>query len=237
MGYTTEFCGEIKANPPLNTKEQEFFKNFSQTRHVVRNHLNQGKYFLSDGSDYFGQSTPNILENNRPPEGQPGLWSQWVSNDKGNIQWNGAEKFYSAEEWMVYFVEHFFKKNSFMKINEPETYEKHGFQAHNLDGVIYAKGEEPGDLWKLIVKDNEVFVSTGEVKKEVILANCKAPVTQSMSKNEIYEMFYEIWDELKEFTSDMANWSEPRKILYNPPASDLCENTLPDNSPKRLTIK
>lgn len=237
MGYTTEFYGEIKVFPALSEKEQAFFKNFSQTRRVVREHANQGKYFLSDGTDNFGQNTKNIIENNKPPEGQPGLWCHWVSNKNGNIEWSGAEKFYSAEEWVVYFVEHFFKKDSFMKINEPETYAKYGFQEHNLNGVIYAKGEEPGDLWKIIVRDNDVFFAQGEVKKEVILSNQKVPVHQGMSKDEIYELFYDIWYDFTDIKDDMAVWGDEKRVIYNAPASDLMDSLLPNNAPKRLMIK
>lgn len=220
MGYTTNFYGEIKANPPLNKGEQEFLNAFTNTRRVIRNYPNQGKYFISDGTDSMGQRTPNIREHNTPPEGQPGLWSHWESTEQGNIQWDGGEKFYSGEEWMVYIIEHFFKQNAYMQDLEPETYKKYGFQEHNLNGVIYAKGEEPGDIWKLIVKNNEVFVSKGEVKREAIIIGSKLPMHSGLSKDEIMELYYEAWYEIKEVTDDMAYWDEPVKIIYNPPASD-----------------
>ncbi len=220
MGYTTDFYGEIQVTPALNETEQKFINTFSETRRVIRNYPNQGKYFLSDGTDWNGQNTPNIIENNKPPEGQPGLWCNWEATKQGHIKWNGAEKFYHSEEWMLYLVEHLFKKNSYMKNLEPETYKKYGFQEHALNGVIYAKGEEAGDIWKIIVKDNEVFVSQGEVKREAIIIGSKIPMRADMSKDEIIELFYDAWYGVK-VTEDMAVWGEPMKLIYNPPPSDL----------------
>jgi hypothetical protein len=221
MGYTTDFNGEIKVFPPLNESEQKFINTFSDTRRVVRDYPNQGKYFLSDGTDSMGQRTSNILEHNEPPENQPGLWCQWEASKEGNIHWNGSEKFYSSEAWMVYLVEHFFKKNAYMQSLEPETYKKYGFQEHTLNGVIYAKGEEPGDIWKLIVKDNEVFVSKGEVKREAIILGSKLPMYADMSKDEIIELFYEAWYGIEEVTEDMAYWENPVKFIYNPTANEI----------------
>jgi hypothetical protein len=236
MGYTTDFYGEIKANPPLNASEQKFFNAFSDTRRVIRNYPNQGKYFISDGTDSFGQNTKNIIEHNTPPEGQPGLWCKWKANQQGNIQWDGAEKFYSADEWMLYIIEHFFKKNSYMQTLEPETYQKYGFQEHIFDGVIYAKGEEPGDIWKLIVKNNEVFISQGEVKREAIIIGSKVPMHADMSKDEIVELFYEAWYSLDKINDDMAYWNEPQKLLYNPPDSDNIRQIASSNQ-KNLMLK
>jgi hypothetical protein len=232
MGYTTDFYGEIAVNPPLNEGEKKFINTFSETRRVIRDYPNKGKYFLSDGTDSWGQDTPNIIEHNKPPEGQPGLWCQWVASEKGNIKWNGAEKFYNSEEWMLYFVEHLFKKNAYMKNLEPDTYKKYEFQEHSLNGVIYAKGEEAGDIWKLIVKDNEVFVSQGEVKREAIIIASKLPMRSDMSKDEIIELFYEAWYNV-EPNEDMAHWSEPMKLIYNAPASDQVAQ-LPNSGKKFL---
>jgi hypothetical protein len=236
MGYTTDFYGEIKAFPPLNEGEQKFLNAFTRTRRVVRNYPNKGKYFISDGTDCSGQTTNNILEHNTPPEGQPGLWCQWKSTKDGNIEWDGGEKFYSADEWMVYITEHFFKKNSYMQKLEPETYKKYGFQEHSLNGVIYAKGEEAGDIWKIIVKDNEVFISQGEVKREAIIINSKMPMHADMSKDEIIDLYYEAWYNLDKVNDDMAYWEEPKKMIYNPPGSDNM-GQIDSNKTKNFMLK
>jgi len=232
MGYTTNFYGEIQVNPPLNETEQKFLNTFTETRRVIRDYPNQGKYFLSDGTDSWGQNTPNIIEHNKPPEGQPGLWCQWEATKEGNIKWNDAEKFYHSEEWMLYLVEHFFKQNAYMKNLEPETYKKYGFQEHSLNGVIYAKGEEAGDIWKLSVKDNEVFVSQGEVKREAIIIASNIPMRPGMSKDEIIELFYEAWYNVQ-VSESMANWGEAMKLTYNPPPSDLAPQ-LPHSNKKLM---
>ncbi len=240
MGYTTEFYGEIIANPPLNETETSFLKRFSQTRRVQRNHSNQGKYFLSDGTDLFGQNTPNIKEPNTPPDGQPGLWCNWISNSNGNLSWNGGEKFYEAEKWMLYINEHFLKENCFMKINEPYTYEKFQFQEHKLNGVIYAKGEDPSDLWKLVVKDSEIFVSVGQVKPEVIFDNLKTTVPKNLNREQLEELLFNAWDNLSNITDNMAEWGPLNKIQYTPPMSDLCPEPLAletPPAPKRLFFR
>lgn len=220
MGYTTDFYGEIKVTPPLNETEQKFVTAFCDTRRVIRDYPNQGKYFVSDGTDNMGQNTSNIINGNKSPEGQPGLWCNWESTKEGNIHWNGAEKFYDAESWMLYLVEHLFKKDAYMQKLEPETYQKYGFQPHTLNGVIYAKGEEPGDIWKLIIKNNEVFVSKGEVKREAIIIDSQLPMHADMSKDEIIDLFCEAWYEFDKINEDVAYWEEPQKLIYNPPSSD-----------------
>jgi len=53
-----------------------------------------GPYYIGGGD--FGQARENdIIDYNRPPEGQPGLWCQGVASEDGTeIHWNGAKKFY-----------------------------------------------------------------------------------------------------------------------------------------------
>ncbi len=110
MGYSTDFFGEFNVQPPFNNSEKKFINTFSKTRRTIRNDQNQGKYYVSDGSDHNGQTTNNIIDHNNSPEGQPGLWCQWNINGKGNITWDGGEKFYSSSDWIVYLIEHFLKK-------------------------------------------------------------------------------------------------------------------------------
>ena len=60
------------------------------------------------------------------------------------IGWNGNEKFYNSPEWMKIIIRKFCK-------------------GHKVSGVIDAHGEEPTDIWKLVVEDNVVSVSKAEV--------------------------------------------------------------------------
>lgn len=174
MGYTTEFSGQIECTPPLNEQEKTFLNAFSQTRRVIRQkakptdglvfidgedtgELLQGSYFIAQQKDdYYGQNTKNIAEHNSSPLSSPGLWCQWIANEEGHIEWNCAEKFYSSAEWMAYLIENFLKEGAPCKFVAPKTFEH--FQPHTLNGVIYATGEETGDIWKLIVQNNQVFI-------------------------------------------------------------------------------
>jgi hypothetical protein len=108
-------------------------------------------YFVGASSDGdHGQvSDASILEYNRPPAGQPGLWCQWTVPGEGrkanqSIEWDGGEKFYSYVEWLEYIVKHFL---------EP--------WGRRITGVVKWRGEEPGDKGKIVAKDNKLEVVEG----------------------------------------------------------------------------
>jgi hypothetical protein len=152
MGYTTYFTGSVSVEPPLNEKEISYLKKFNESRRMDRKN---GPYFV-EGSGFMGQGRDNdIRDHNRPPEGQPGLWCQWVPTEDGTaIEWDEGEKFYSAGEWMLYIIEHFIGDDPIAKQVDPENF---GFlQGHKVNGEILAEGEEQGDIWKIVVDDNAV---------------------------------------------------------------------------------
>jgi len=150
MGYTTEFEGSITIEPPLNGKEIEYLNKFSETRRMNRHN---GPYYLGQG-DFGMDSESDIINPNAPPEGQPGLWCQWVPCANGEfLEWDQGEKFYYATEWMQYIIDHFFGSKPIAK----QVNEHFGFlQGHTLNGTIYAHGEETADIWKIVVTDNAV---------------------------------------------------------------------------------
>jgi len=70
----------------------------------------------------------------------PGIWCDWEVDASGMmIAWNGGEKSYDMETWMVYLIQNF-------------------FQGHMLNGSMSAQGEESDDMWLLHVRDNVVSV-------------------------------------------------------------------------------
>jgi hypothetical protein len=107
MGYTTEFEGSVSISPPLNAHEIAYLRKFAASRRMDRA---RGPY-LVDGSGPFGHGRDDdIRDFNKPPAGQPGLWCRWEPTKDGTaIKWNGAEKFYYAEEWMTYLIDMFLK--------------------------------------------------------------------------------------------------------------------------------
>lgn len=163
MGYTTDFYGEVTVSPPLNEEEQAFLHKFAEICHMDRE---SGPYFLG-GSGSFGQGDDSdIRDPRRGPEGQPGFWCQWVPNEDGTaIEWNGGEKFYDAETWMAYLIDHFLRPGAEAgRCGDPQ-FERFSFD-HTAEGEIEAQGEEIEDKWLLRVEANKVSVLLGRVVYE-----------------------------------------------------------------------
>ena len=154
MGYTTEFEGSIKIQPPLNETEVKYIKKLNETRRMQRGN---GPYFVG-GSGEFGQGKDtDITDYNKPDRTQPSLWCGWtVSDDGSELFWDGAEKAYYMAEWLDYIIAHFLDKKPIAKeINE----HFHFLQGHDLSGTVMARGEEMEDLWQIDVEANKVFTS------------------------------------------------------------------------------
>lgn len=154
MGYTTSFWGQVTIEPALNKKEADYLRKFSETRRMLRE---KGEYFVG-GTGMAGQGRdPDIIDFNAPPTEQPGLWCQWIPTEDGKaLEWNEAEKFYAAEQWMWYLIQNFLKPNPIAKIRFPKQFSF--LKGHTCNGEIDAQGEESDDRWRLLVKDNEVSV-------------------------------------------------------------------------------
>lgn len=162
MGYTTDFSGEVSITPPLNQAEISFLNAFNATRRVQRT---RGPYYVGDrgcgvltpGQTFDGES--DVTNMNAAPEGQPGLWCQWIPTEDGTaIQWDGGEKFYESEAWMEYIIDHFLKPGCIAAKELPFL------QANHIcNGEIEAQGEDPNDRWKLVVEDNVVSTRQGRV--------------------------------------------------------------------------
>jgi hypothetical protein len=160
MGYTTYFNGSIAIDPPLNEVERDYLRRFAESRRMDREH---GPYFVK-GSGYYGQGDDtDIRDCNTPAAGQPGLWCKWIPEDDGTaLEWDEREKFYEAEQWMAYLIEHFLRPGGRAQSVADPQFTDFSFD-HCLDGEIEATGEDPDDRWLLRVTDNEVFVLEGHV--------------------------------------------------------------------------
>jgi hypothetical protein len=156
MGYTTIFEGNFELDKHLDDEIFNLLKGLSETRRMKRNPeiLEQlgygnaelfgvdGEFFVGKDFEYF---CPSIINQNIPPGKQPGLWLQWVPNDdRRSIIWDGAEKFYHADKWIVYLIE---------RVLEPRGYV--------LNGVVNAQGEDDDDQWHIQIADNHVLVVDG----------------------------------------------------------------------------
>ena len=146
MGYSTDFDGSFELNKPLTPKMAKFLTMFNETRRMNRNVDEvfgvNGEFFVF-GSGSFGQDhDSNIVDYNKPPTTQPGLWCQWTpSEDLNAIVWDGGEKFYCYVEWLVYLIN---------KILAPNGY--------TLNGTVTWQGEDTGDVGEIFVEDNKVFM-------------------------------------------------------------------------------
>jgi hypothetical protein len=155
MGYSTDFYGSVTVDPPLDEAEIAYLQKFSGSRRMDRT---EGPYYVDGGSGSRGQDKPgNVIDYNSPPEGQPGLWCQWVPTEDGTaIEWDGREKFYDANEWMEYLIVHFIGSNPLARAALPFL------KSHTVNGTIEAQGEDSDDRWRLVVKDNVVTVVQGK---------------------------------------------------------------------------
>jgi hypothetical protein len=142
MGYTTEFKGRFLLNKPLDKELQSYLLQFAQTRRMARdtsqlyqdpdNHKDygiEGEFYVG-GLGIMGQGDDeSVIDHNRPPSTQPGLWCQWVpSKDGTGIEWDGNEKFYHYVEWMKYILKNFLI---------PKGYD--------ISGKVHYQGEESSD--------------------------------------------------------------------------------------------
>lgn len=140
MGYHTEFSGQLTIEPPLTKEQVQYINKFSDTRRMQRDpdqlaHMPDpireavNLPLGVNGGYYVGQDRDAVIEYNRPPSGQPGLWCQWVvSHDGSVLEWDGGEKFYEYGDWLRYLIEHFFSK-----------------WGRTLEGKICWQGEESDD--------------------------------------------------------------------------------------------
>lgn len=87
MGYTTDFYGEIKIEPPILTKHANTINRFADIRHED-NPLKEYGVRTTAWADYY---------------------CQWVINSKGNLEWDRGEKFYNYRQWLQYLIDKFFQ--------------------------------------------------------------------------------------------------------------------------------
>jgi len=166
MGYTTEFDGYFKLDQRLFDSQVLYLLEFSRTRRVKRDAAvlenapdpsriavglplgEEGCYFVNQKWDKE-RGEISIVDYNRPPVGQPGLWCQWVPTaDGGGIEWDGGEKFYRYIEWLQYLIDNFI-----------------GPWGYHLNGEVTWKGEDPKDTGRITVEANRIVSPAGSEQK------------------------------------------------------------------------
>lgn len=169
MGYTTWFEGAFRLDRQLTAEHEHYLAKFAGTRRMKRDAAKterredptrvaaglpvgaDGGYFVgADGAMGQEYGADDVVDGNGPPEGQPGLWCQWVPSEDGTaIVHDGGEKFYYYEEWLAYLLEHFL-----------------GPWGYVVNGAVTWQGEESGDRGRLIVQDNAVRVQRAVITYE-----------------------------------------------------------------------
>lgn len=158
MGYTTEFEGQFALDKPLKPEHSAYLHQFSETRRMKRDPKIaatfpdpireaaklpigiDGGYFVGGKGTAGQDEDKSVLNYNYSSKDQPGLWCQWVpaSNDKG-IEWDGGEKFYDYEEWLIYLIDNFLQPWGYI-----------------LNGKVKWRGEDFSDMGTITVKNNKV---------------------------------------------------------------------------------
>ncbi|KAF0243095.1 MAG: hypothetical protein FD180_3577 [Planctomycetota bacterium] len=164
MGYTTEFEGEFQLDRPLTPEHRAFLAKFSETRRMkrraevtalrpdpLRNAAGlpvgfEGAFFVGADAEMGQEHTPDIVDWNRPPHNQPGLWCKWAPNERGTaVAWNGHEKFVEYVPWLDYLIRNFLKPWGYV-----------------LKGTVEFQGEELDDFGRIHVRENVVRLAQGE---------------------------------------------------------------------------
>jgi hypothetical protein len=157
MGYTTIFDGTFHLNKRLFDSEAIYLLEFSRSRRMKRNPeilqsipdpareavgLPLGEdacYFVNQKWDE--ESEVSVVDYNRPPNTQPGLWCQWIPTaDGGGIKWNGTEKFYYYVEWLQYIINNFIQPWGYV-----------------LNGEVNWQGEREEDIGAIVVVSNQII--------------------------------------------------------------------------------
>lgn len=149
MGYTTDFTGGFSLNVPLKKGIKDYLVSFADTRRMKRR-LGpefgiEGEFYIK-GKGFKGQDDDeSVVDHNKPPITQPSLWCQWVPNEEGTaIVWDGGEKFYEYENWIIYIVKNFLAPNGYI-----------------LNGTVSWQGEDDEDFGELVMIDNILHISKG----------------------------------------------------------------------------
>ena len=188
MGYTTYFDGGFSFNKKIDDRLRDYINGFANTRHMLYNtekikkdyefyriftydgNLGENGCLINDAKGLLdGFKTEYVLDYNNSGA-CPSLWAQWIVSDDGpELVWDGGEKFYEYDKWLVFYINNFFKKEDII-----------------LNGVSYYFGEDSQDAGFLIVDNNKVYMYNylGTSLEEVIEKHSKNEEIVSILKSD-----------------------------------------------------
>lgn len=160
--YTSRYEGQLIIEPPLNRREVRALTAFFDSRRIQT----QGGPL---DSRRLPQGHPEVLSYNEPPEGQPGLRCDLeVSEDGKILRWDRQEDTGpDLDKWITYVIDHLLKPDAEFDIRErnfdltgmsDEDLLRYFTFDHEVNGHMTATATETGEVWKILVKENKVFV-------------------------------------------------------------------------------
>lgn len=177
MGYTTQFEGRFQLDRPLFDSQALYLLEFAHTRRTKRSSAmlasipdpgreavdlplgEEGGYFINESHP---QAKSSVLDDNRPPTGQPSLYCQWIPTADGRgIKWDGTEKFYRYVEWLQYLIVHFLVR-----------------WHYQLNGAVTWQGETLLDQGQIVVIANQIVQPEGA---ETRLTITTSPISVPLS--------------------------------------------------------
>ena len=159
MSYEIEYAGQFDLNTPLTEAHRAYLDRFSSTRRMKRNveelaltpdpirmaallpNGPEGAYFVGS-SAFMGQDmdAPSVIEPDKPPTGQPGLWCVWSPNPEGTAIgcWEPSPV-YEFSEWLQYLITNFLIP-----------------WGYTVSGEVTLTGDDEAELGKIVVVENRV---------------------------------------------------------------------------------
>ncbi len=105
----------------------------------------EGEFYVAGGGESFDEYDPSVIDRNRPPRTQPGLWCKWTPNEEGTaLVWNQVEKFYDYDAWLQYIVDTILAPRGYL-----------------LTGRVGWQGQDRRDFGQITVKANVITVQEG----------------------------------------------------------------------------
>lgn len=205
--YSETVMGEVTIFPALSPLEKEFLNMFLDKYHFRSNYsIDQGIYdfykptshndtvtnkdkLLGDQQFFIifqkaveNVSTDILMKDKLTPSFSCPLAVSINSNDYNTdrlILKNKHPDKTNIANWLVFLIEHFFKKDCIAKTLYPEKF--NFLEEHNLNGVIFQKINIMMNSQKIEVKNNEVNVFTAD------LSEYKQKETSKDSNNSNYK--------------------------------------------------
>jgi hypothetical protein len=140
MGFSTIYLRSFKLDRPLTQDHAVVLMEFHDTEHGID----------EDEDEPAGLYKPETY------------YCQWIpTEDWTGIEWDGIEKFYHSQEWLVYLIERFFKPWGYTLNGESPWYIDDFEEAGILKVVDNVVSEEAADIALIKKKYGEIDLYQG----------------------------------------------------------------------------